>query len=558
MIIKFINTFHKQRKDIFNVLLKDKNKWFLNEEETFILKYVKNNNSNYWIFYKERYHFNYFLWTKYYLSWNPLSNLDEKHLLDFATDLHAYCKKNTEKFKKIIQRFWFYVLHSYILTNIALSFRETDSDINYWTDIYVKFLKLEIAQYFFFECFKEALKLKLVTQKDFDDMNTYIHKMYKVKIEPYYAPNSNLWIQFWKINEKKCFTWSIEDLIYYEQLQSPTVFFKESQCMYNKDRKIRIFEYEEFYKKRIQELETNKDTIISKLHWLLQSIENTIKKWKTKYDHFYWENSQRKVIFNLLWLTDYSIWHLFTTKSVSCLWNINDINTSIDELKSFESIQNSFFSLIYEYIIEACKNIQFNEDRTLQKDIWWSFIFNRDRFHPTWFFFQNLYFNWKTLVFDAIQIFTHSYKNEWKSLFKFLALFSHKYELYNQYLKISLFVEYIKNLYMIWLKDINISRFVHEYFNQIFKEWFFKRTKTTYQKFHDMFASVNENAQELLNNKTFIDFFWEKHCEDVFAFSKQYFELYLNKLQELCDLAEDIWKDLVTINYQEDEVKEEN
>lgn len=552
MIIKFINTFHKQRKDIFNVLLKDRNKWYLNEEETFILKYAKNDH-NYWLFFKEKYQFNYFLWTKFYLSWNPLSNLDEKQLLDFATDLHAYCKKNTEKFKKIIQKFWYFVLHSYILTNIALSFRETDPDINYWTDTYIKFIKLEIAQYFFSECFKEALALKLVTQKDLKAMNTYIHKMYKVKIEPYYQPNSNLWIQFWKITEKKWMKWSIEDLIYYEQLQSPTVFFKESPYMYN-DRKIRIFEYEEFYKQRIQELETNKATIISKLHWLLQSIEDTIKKWKTKYVHFYWENSQRKVIFNLLWLTDYSIWHLFTTKSVSCLWNINNINDSIEELKSFESVQNSFFSLTYEYIIEACKNIQFDEKRTLQKDVWWSFIFNRDRFHQTWFFFQNLYFHWwKTLVFDAIEVFTNSYKNEWKSLFKFLSLFSHKYELYNQYLKISLFVEYIKNLYMIWLKDINISRFIHEYFNQIFKEWFFKRTKTTYQKFHGMFVSVNENSQELLNNKTFIDFFWKQHCEDVLAFSKQYFELYLNKLQELCNLAEDIWKDLVTINYLEDE-----
>lgn len=555
MNIKFINTFHKQKKNIFTILLKDRNKWFLNEEEKFILKYIKDNHNCYWLFFKERYQFNYFLWTKFYQLWNPLSNFDEKHVLDFATELHWYCKKNTEKFKKIIQKFWFHIFHYYALTTIALSFRQTDPDINYSTDSYVKFLKLEIAQYFFSVCFKETLRLKLITKKDFKDIQNNIHLIYTSKIEPYYQPNSNLWLQFMTINEKKWDTSSIEDLITYEQIQSPAAFFKSSiSGLHHNDRKIRISKYEEFYKQRIQELETNKNKIISKLHWLLTSIEDNVKKWKTKYNHYYWENSQRKVIFNLLWLTDYSIWQLFTWKSVSCLWNINNINNSLDELKSFESVQNSFLSLTYDYIIESCKDIQFDEKRSLKNDVWWSYIFNRDRFQPTWFFFQNIYFKWITIVSDLTEIFTNSYKNEWQSsLFKFLSLFSHKYELYNQYLKISLFVEYIKNLYMIWMKNINISRFVHEYFNQIFKEWFFKRTKTTYQKFHNMFASVNEHSQELLKNKTFIDFFWKQHCKDVLAFSKQYFELYLNKLQELCDLTETIWKDLVTIKYEKDE-----
>lgn len=427
--------------------------------------------------------------------------------------LHVCYVEDRALFDDVLKKYWLYLYQIYtVLCLLIENFEELAKTVNYDKEEYFRLHCFKMSKYYFEEFFWYSQENNIITKQELDFFtntrnNIFFDKITKNKI---------------KIYHKHIVT--KEELI--DNFYIHSIYDSE---------KTRTYDFENYYQKKNENFHQIN-------YWFQSEITEIFERWEKEYDWIsyskYSLDYSWNTIFKYLWLEHDNMEKMFSSNFIHCLWTLSDYKIGIDELKRYEKIQNESFLDLYWNILEALENIQFKERKfkfawlvsewknTFPQYFFQKFIFREDRIINHF----NGYFKWED----------EDIKNApflWTDIFEFLWILSNKYEVYNQYLKLSLFYEFMNIIHNLTQSKHSVSQIMQCFIDYILtvgdmKMW----SEKIYDKYKIRVEKLTYVLDEMSHNEIAKKIYWDVRLQDMTTFAKEYFQLYLEKILQLKNL----------------------
>ena len=439
------------------------------------------------------------------------------NFLWLAYRLYECYVDDKELFSDVVRDYWLYLYQLYTLVCWLIeNFEELSKKVNYDNEDYYHLHLFKLSKYYFEVCFWYAKENDLITQQEFDYFNEERNKLYFNKIT-----NNKIQIYNKMIDTK-------------DELRDNFYTYRR----YGGE-ETRTYNFEWYYQKKDRKFQKEKHVFQNRITDYFKEWEETLD-WDPEWDDkkmFY--EYKWYTIFDYLWLSSDCIKNIFWVDFICCLWTISDYKNCINELKNYEKIQNQSFFDVYWTVLKALENIQFKPRKykvflliTQWKNAFAQYFFQTFTFRADEILNNyNVYFKWEDMENRMFL---------WTEIFKFLWLVSHKYELYNQYLKLSLFYEFLKTIYSISQSNHSVSHIMNSFITYILqreirddnKMW----SKEIYDKYKIRIEKLLTMLDDMSTNEVMIKIYWYEKTQDMTKFAKEYFQLYLEKILQIKDL----------------------